>query len=204
MRGADQRHRAHRPRVQDRRGPTHEAAIGVADECCRPVSQRAHQTRGIPRQRPSVIAARRLVAAAVAAQIDRHNAGRGQPPKLMPPGEPERPESVQQQDQRSGCGRSVVIGVGKSFDALESDAVRVNIVVAPRARDAGDRRVRTRRHHPDGSVAGGSGFDPAPGTCAAGEGDDTGPFRAAGVSAAVVSRTEAMVSCGPRILRTRR
>ena len=57
----------------------------MTDERGRLVAERAHQPGGVAGQRPTVVAPRRLVAAAVAAQIDGHHAGAGQAPQLMAP-----------------------------------------------------------------------------------------------------------------------
>ena len=100
VRRADHRDRAHHPRVQHRRRPADQAAVGVTDQRGRLVPERADQSRRVAGQRPAVVAARRFVAAAVAAQVDRHHAGAGQAAQLVSPGPPERPEPVQQDDQR--------------------------------------------------------------------------------------------------------
>ena len=74
VRGTDHGDRAHRPRVQHRRRPAHQAAVGMADQRGVLVPQRAHQARRVAGQRPAVVAARRFVAAAVAPQVDGHHA----------------------------------------------------------------------------------------------------------------------------------
>ena len=90
--------------VQHRRRPAHQATVGVADQrrCVCPSAR----TRpcGVTGQRPPVVAARRFVAAAVAAQVDGHHAGTGQAAQLMSPRPPERAEPVQQDDQRPSVG----------------------------------------------------------------------------------------------------
>ena len=107
------------------------------------MSERPDQACGVTGQRPAVVTARRLVAAAVAAQIDGHHPGPGQAAQLMAPRPPERTEPVQQDDQRSGGGGVPVAGrrwVG--LDDVEADAVGVDVEMAPRPDDAGDRRIR--------------------------------------------------------------
>ena len=49
----------------------------MADQGGRSVPPRADQAGGIPGQRPAVITTRRLVAAAIAAKVDRYNPGTG-------------------------------------------------------------------------------------------------------------------------------
>ena len=100
---------------------------------------------------------------------------------------------MQQDDKRLGRGRGVVVGIRHGLHAVEPDSIGVNIVMAPGARNPRDRGIGSG-HHPVESA----GADSPP---AAGAG---WAFSAEGVSAAVVSRTLAMVSRGPLIRLTLR
>jgi hypothetical protein len=95
----------------------------MTDECGRFVAERAHQPGGVTRQRPTVITARRLVAAAVAAQIHGYHAGAGQAPQLMAPRPPEGAEPVQEDDQWAFSG-----GGGRRFWGLRLHDVEANPV----------------------------------------------------------------------------
>ena len=105
VRRADQRDGAHQPRMQHRGGPADQPAVGVADQRRRRVPERADQPGRVAGQRPAVVAAGRLVAAAVAAQVDRDHPGPGQAAQLVAPRPPERAEAVQQHHQRPRGGR---------------------------------------------------------------------------------------------------
>ena len=92
-----------------------------------------------------VVAARRLVAGAVPAQIggDHPEAGVGQPDQLVPPGPPELRETVQQQHERPGPG----------LGDVQADAVGADHPMGPRAVDEDRGGVRSVRRHEVG-VAG--------------------------------------------------
>ena len=104
---------------------------------------------------------------------------------------------MQQDHQWPGGDGSVVVGVSQGLDALKPDAVGVDIVVAPRSRDTGYRWVGLGHHQPDGSAGAGS-------VVVMGAGAAPGDLKFPGVNAAVVSLTDAMVCCGPRMRRTLR
>src|SRR3954454_5990316 len=109
----------------------------------------------------------------------------------MAPRPPERAETVQQDDQRA-CGDRFPVRaarLGLRLDHVEPDAVGVDVEVTPRPGDAGDRRVGWGHYQPEGSV--GAGAVPDTGTTAF-----AGPWP---VNAALVSLTDSIVFCGPRM-----
>src|ERR1700677_1650225 len=91
--------------MQQRGGPAGQPAIGVADQSGRRMPQRTDEPSRIAGQRPAVVAAGWLVAAAIAAQVDRNHSGPVQSPQLMTPGPPERSETMQQDHQWARRGR---------------------------------------------------------------------------------------------------
>jgi hypothetical protein len=103
----------------------------VADDDGVALAQRADERGDVAGRRRQVVAARRLVAGAVAAQVgrDRPEPGRGEGGQLRPPGPPELREAVQQQDQRT------LPGLGQ----VQPDTVGRGVAVDPGARqqDAG-------------------------------------------------------------------
>jgi len=126
----------------------------VPDQRCGAVAQGAHQPRGVAGQRPAVVSARRLVAAAVSAQIDRDHPGTAQAGQLMSPRPPERPEAVQQDDQRTiRQRRRLIVDLGGplGLDDVEADPVGVHIEMTPRSADAHNRRIGSAHYQPDGS-----------------------------------------------------
>src|ERR1700678_3158286 len=74
----------------------------MADDDGIGLAERADQPGRVGGGGDQVIAPRRLVAAAIAAQIDRYRpvAGLGQRDELVPPGPPELREAVQEQHER--------------------------------------------------------------------------------------------------------
>ena len=128
---ADQRDGAHQPRMQQRGAPAGQPAVGVTDQRRRRVPERADQPGGVPGQCPAVITPRRLVAAAVAAQVHRDHPGTSQPAQLVTPGPPERAETVQQHDQWSCRGGRTHVLAGHGLDDMESDAIRVHVQMTP-------------------------------------------------------------------------
>ena len=110
MRRADDGDRADHPRMQHSRRPADQPTLGVAHQCRGLVTERSHQPGGVACKGPAVVAARRFVAAAVAAQVHGHHPRAGQPPQLVAPRPPERPEPVQQDDQRPFRNRSRASG----------------------------------------------------------------------------------------------
>ncbi len=67
MRRADQADGLHRPWMQDRRRPTHQAAVGVPDQDRPRMPECTNQTRDVAGQGPAVVAPWWFVAAAVSA-----------------------------------------------------------------------------------------------------------------------------------------
>ena len=107
--------------------PGDQAAQAVADHDRVRLAQRPDQPGRVGGGRDQVVAAGRLVAAAVAAQVhrDRAEARLGQRGQLMAPGPPELGEAVQQQHQRP------VAGLGD----VEPGAVGADRPVRPGAAD---------------------------------------------------------------------
>src|SRR6185312_5064688 len=151
--------------------------------------QSADQARGVTGQRPPVVAARWLVAAAVPAQVDRDDPGSGQTRQLVAPRPPERAEAVQQHHQRAGRGGEVGLRRLLGLDDVKADPVGVHLRMPPRPVDADDRRRGPRHYPPDESVW-------APGPLAAGRLSALWSWE---VSASRVSLTDSMVSRGPRM-----
>src|SRR5699024_8225009 len=135
-------------------------------------------------QGPAVVTARRLVAVAVAAQVDRRDpvTERGQTGELVPPGPPVGAVSVQQHHQRG------VRGLRTGHRRMQADAVGVDVDVPPGAVVPDRGRIRGG-HLYRRPVAG------AP-DCAAAAAP---PGRTV-----LISLTESIVLRGARILRSRR
>src|ERR1700752_3432840 len=116
--------------MQQRGGPAGQPAVGVADQRRRGVPERADESGRVAGERPAVVAARRLVAAAVATQVDGDDSRPAQSAQLMTPRPPERSETMQQDHQRPRRGRlrgragSIWAGplaIWKSLDDMKAD-----------------------------------------------------------------------------------
>ena len=133
----------HAARVQRRRRPAEQPAPVVPDDDRLPLAEGPYQRSDVGRQVRQVVAAGRLVAGAVPAQVggDDAEAGGGQGDQLGPPRPPELREPVQQQDQRA------LAGLGD----VQPDAVGGDVAVVPgtREQDAGrvGSAVRGNGHH---------------------------------------------------------
>ena len=198
MRRADHRDRADHPRVQHGGRPADQTTVGVTDQRRRRVAERADQARGVPGQCPAVVTTRRLVAAAVAAQVDRDDAGAGESAQLVSPRPPERAEPVQQDDKRPlGHRLTRFVGLRFGLHDVEPNAVGVHLQMAPRTADAYHRRIGRDHYQPDGSAVGLAAALPSEELSAL-------ALSCPGVSASGISLTVSMVSCGPRMRRTLR
>jgi hypothetical protein len=129
---------AHGTGVQRRHGPAEQPTPVVADDDGVLLAECAHQRRHVGRQRREVVAAGRLVAGAVAAQIggDHVEAGVGQTGELRSPGPPELGETVQQEDQRSLT----------RLGGVQPHAVGGDVAMGPRAWEQDARGVRLAVH----------------------------------------------------------
>ena len=117
--------------------PGEQAADVGADDHRVGLAERRDQRGDVGGQVRRVVAARRFVARAVAAQVDGDGvvAGVGQVDQLLVPGPPELREAVQQQHERTGAG----------LGDVQRDAVGLDGAVRPRAVDQDDRAVRGAR-----------------------------------------------------------
>src|SRR5690242_18561503 len=153
--------------------------------------ERADKSGGVAGKGPAVVAARRLVAAAVSPQVHRDDAGVTQAAQLMSPRPPERAEPVQKNHQRPLDERlSGIVGLGVGFHHVEPNAVGVHLEMAPRTVDTDDRRVRWGHYQPDGSAVGSAAGFPS-------EAPNALALSWPGVSASGISLTVSMVFCGP-------
>ena len=126
----------------------------------RPVSRRYGRAPAPIRRCPRPASSRRIRAAVC--RCRRNPEGRPQPPGRRSGRVTGGATTTRTRRSRAGWmtraapSAGVVIVGGQRFDALEPDAVGVDVVVAPRPRDAGDRRIRLCHHQPDGSPGVGS------------------------------------------------
>ncbi len=132
VRHADDGQAAHDTGVQGRDGPGQHPAPVVTDDHRVARSQRPHHPRHVGGQRVRVVAARRLVGRAVAAQVggDDPEARVAEREELVPPGPPELREAVQQDHERT-VGRAVL-------GEVEASPVGRHLAVRPRAVDEHD------------------------------------------------------------------
>ncbi len=217
MRRTDHRDRADHPRVQHRRRPADQATVGVADQCRRRVAERTDQAGGVAGQRPAVVAAGRFVAAAVAAQVDGHDAGAGQAAQLMAPRPPERAESVQQ--DRPAVARSASCPLRRPGVRPPRRGTECRWRAPPDA--ATDRRcgpptdradvamsppAAPGHYQPDGSAVGLAAALPSLAVLLLASAEELSALALSppGVSASGISLTVSMVFCGPRMRRTLR
>src|SRR5271170_4098102 len=127
--------------MQQRGGPAGQPALGMPDQRRRRVAERTNESGRVPGERPAVVAAGRLVAAAAAAQVDRDHSGTRECTQLMTPGPPERSETMQQDHQwprRGWRDRICASGLAnwQSLDDMESDAIGVHVQMPPWPVDA--------------------------------------------------------------------
>jgi hypothetical protein len=127
--------------VAGRHRPGESPADVVADDHRVGLAEGRDERGHVGGQRGRVVAARRLVAAAVPAQVDRHGpvTGIGQVDQLLVPAPPELGKTVQQQDERPGA----------ELGDVQGDAIGPHDPMRPWSVDHDDRAVGRARQRPE-------------------------------------------------------